>query len=299
MEITFVTCTYNRSHTLQRLFNSILVQVENFKIQWLIIDDGSTDNTRSLVENFIKLSNCNFSIDYIYKPNSGKQNTINYSYKFIKYYWTCIIDSDDWLHPDFIKSLKTDIEVHNVKNKNNISTIIYNSIDINGLVIGTRFPFDSYVSKPYVYYNKHNIRGDKFDIFKSSVLKKFQFPVYAGESFISEGVVWNRIHKEYDALFINKGLQIVEYQNEGYTVDTKKNRIANPNGAMLVNYEGFLLPVPFKRKIRYLINFFRFKFHSNKKYNDTDLKLILPKNKYLVIYPFFYFLAFIIFLNEK
>jgi glycosyltransferase involved in cell wall biosynthesis len=262
MKISFLTATYNRSSEIKRLYDSICRQGDNFNCQWIIIDDGSIDNTQDLIDSLVPPSN--IDINYYHKVNSGKQSSINFGLKFIKYPITCIIDSDDYLDDDCLNELNDDITNYSFFDNQQLSTIIYNSRDNNGKLIGTPFPYNVFIGKPFIYYNKFNIKGDKFDFFKSDILKDYRFPIIEGEKFIAESVLWNKIHSDYNALFINKNLQVVEYIHNGLTNNALNLRLCNPKGAILVNYQGLMLKTTFKRRFRYFCNYFRYKLHSRK-----------------------------------
>jgi len=261
MKISFITAAYNRKYLLSNLFESLCsLKGDYFEKEWVLVDDGSDDGTNELIDDLKKSSP--FTIKYLYKENSGKQSSLNIAFKLIESDISCVIDSDDIIDDSCLLELKADIEKINFMNDKRLSTIIYHSKDTDGNLIGSPFPTNYHVGKPYTFYNQHLIKGDKFDFFKTAVLKKYEFPIFDSEKFIAESVLWNDIHQSYDAVFINKSLQIVSYLDSGYTKNAVKLRINNPKSAIYVNLKGFELQTSYARKLRYCINYFRYKFHS-------------------------------------
>ena len=117
--ITLFTPTYNRVHLLSRLYNSILMQ-DVIDVEWLIVDDGSIDDTEALIENFQKESIINIS--YYKKSNGGKHTAINFGLQNAKGELFFIIDSDDVLAENALKNIK--IHYQSIKNNNNICGIV-------------------------------------------------------------------------------------------------------------------------------------------------------------------------------
>ena len=101
LPLTIITPSYNRGNYLKRLYDS-LVNQNNHHFQWLIIDDGSTDDTERAVESF---DNKLFALDYYKKKNGGKHTALNYSHPYIKGELVCIVDSDDWLLPEAVDKI--------------------------------------------------------------------------------------------------------------------------------------------------------------------------------------------------
>ena len=99
MKVTVLTPTFNRAHTLDKLYRSLICQT-CADFEWMIVDDGSTDNTKDLIESYIRENN--FKISYYYKQNGGKHRALNYGIKNVDSELTFVVDSDDWLTPNAI-----------------------------------------------------------------------------------------------------------------------------------------------------------------------------------------------------
>ncbi|MCS0378415.1 glycosyltransferase family 2 protein [Vibrio diabolicus] len=274
-KFSILTATYNRDELLKQLYNSLLCQSYR-DFEWVIVDDGSSDNTEVMVSAWREVGDLN--IKYIKQKNKGKHRALNVGIKECQSQWTAIIDSDDYLTPIALSRASEIIDSESLDENENIAALIFTSIFKDGSVVGDEFPFYKYTGKTFEYYNKYNIKGDKFDYYKTDILKKHTFPEIKNEKFISEGIVWNRVNSKYDSLFINEGHQVVEYQTSGLSSNSVKARANNPFGSMLVYKESLYLNVGFKRKIRILINYYRFGFHAGGVYpikSSLFLKLIV------------------------
>lgn len=267
MYFSIVTATYNRKDLLHRLYKSLLNQrVKDF--EWIVIDDGSFDGTSELLESWRGASH--FPLIVVRQVNSGKHRALNAGLNKATSIWTAIIDSDDWLTDDCLDRAKFHIEEARLDDMPEIAGLIFLSKFQDEKIIGTSFPASSIFSRTYELYDKYAIAGDKFDFYKTKVLQKYEFPEFDGERFISEGIVWNRINKDYRSYFVNEALQYVEYQSAGLTNSSAANRAKSPKGAMTYYKEAILLNVSSAKKIRHAINFYRFERHL-KEISSIDL----------------------------
>ena len=209
--ITLFTPTYNRAHLLSRLYNSILIQ-DVIDVEWLIVDDGSIDDTEALIENFKKESIIN--IRYYKKSNGGKHTAINFGLQYAKGELFFIIDSDDVLAENALKIIKTHYQ--SIKNNDKICGIVGLSQYIDKQeIVGDYFLRDDWEVSFADIYLKYHLKGDKSVAFKTEVLKKYPFPEKQGIRFVFEAVVWHEMSKKYNVLALNKIVQFVEYQKSG------------------------------------------------------------------------------------
>ena len=209
--ITLFTPTYNRAHLLSRLYNSILIQ-DVIDVEWLIVDDGSIDDTEALIENFKKESIIN--IRYYKKSNGGKHTAINFGLQYAKGELFFIIDSDDVLAENALKIIKTHYQ--SIKNNDKICGIVGLSQYIDKQeIVGDYFLRDDWEVSFADIYLKYHLKGDKSVAFKTEVLRKYPFPEKQGIRFVFEAVVWHEMSKKYNVLALNKIVQFVEYQKSG------------------------------------------------------------------------------------
>lgn len=274
--ITVFTPTYNRAKLLERCFKSLLKQTSN-KFVWLIIDDGSSDNTKETVDSF--KSKCDFEIDYYYKKNGGKPSAHNYALDVCKTKYFLILDSDDILTSNAIEILNKKIDL--IKDKDEISGIIGNRGKINcDEIIGTPVP-DVTFSKGIELYQKYGMKGDTLRIYKTDVIKKFPFPIIEGEKFVPENVVFDAIDIKYKMLVIKEVLYLGEYQENGYSNKIDIIRHNNPIGYSLSLKSASETAIVLKKKINwtilYIIWTHSFKIKSFENYKS--------KLRYILLWP--------------
>ncbi len=232
MKFTIFTPTYNRAYTLPKLYYSLVKQT--FKdFEWLIVDDGSTDDTRNLVEGWIKEGVV--KIRYINKKNSGKQRSYNIGIKSAFGELFICIDSDDQYTEDALEKIL--YYWNEIEDKNKYAGLGYLSIYSNGELIGSQFPGDIFDSNHFDIYFKHGVRGDKGLMFKTSVLRRFYFPEIEGERFITEATLYNRISREYKIRYLNERLEIKDYYPDGLTAKYREIMLRNPVGSALYHNE--------------------------------------------------------------
>ncbi|SDE61175.1 glycosyltransferase family A protein [Riemerella columbipharyngis] len=213
-KITIITPTYNRAHTLPRVFESLKKQTfRDFK--WLIMDDGSTDDTASLVEVFRE--NSSFEIEYYSQSNRHKFLTVLDGIKKVVSKYHMVVDSDDAYPDDSLEVLYNEAE--QIKNQDDYIAVMGLSADEEGNIVGDRYPNDGFDGSILEMRYKYKVRGDKFGIFiTSSYHKQIEgkdYSLYEGKGYIPQSVIFN----EYDAKgiktrFVNK---VVRY----YLMDTE------------------------------------------------------------------------------
>lgn len=244
--ISICTPTYNRAKLLKRLYESLKNQ--NFKqFEWIIIDDGSTDNTEEIVTSFINENL--LDIRYIKKKNGGKHTALNVGIDNAKGELFWIVDSDDYIVEDSLQYIWN--KWREIDNKNEFAGLSGLRGYSNGEIIGTATD-DEYIDCDVLSYRyKYRILGDKSEVYKTNILKKFKFPEFDGEKYVTEAVVWNRIANENLKLrFFNEVIYICEYLEGGLTNTSDKNIMESWNGTTLY-YKELLSykQVPLKDKI--------------------------------------------------
>lgn len=228
VEITVFTPTFNRAYTLGKLYNSLKNQTcKDF--EWLVIDDGSSDNTKELFSEWTK-GKGDFPIRYYYKNNGGKHRAINYGLERANGRLFFIVDSDDYVIEDAIETILNE-EKKIEKNKYNLAGLGFNKGRDEHTIVGDTFSGESLIASS-IDRRKYNIKGDKAEVFYTQILKKYKFPEFPGENFITESVVWFKIADDgYKIKWINKIIYICEYLDNGLT----KNSI----NLALNNYMGY------------------------------------------------------------
>ena len=279
-KFTVFTPTFNREKLLVNLYDSLKRQTfKNF--EWLIVDDGSTDNTESLVKGWIKEKFV--QIRYIKQKNQGKFIAINTGVQEALGELFLITDSDDYCEDNALEKFLFCWKNIPANKKTEFTGVMALCVDKNNQIIGDEFPTDIFDYSWIDLRFKFNIKGDKWGFYKTEILKEYPFPVIDNEKFLTEGLIWNRIGLKYKIRFINEKLLVVNYQKDGYSSHSLKLRMIYPLGAILYYKEFLSLPVNFIWKMRNFINYLRFSFHAKKNIflqiniiNNFWLKLISP-----------------------
>lgn len=246
IKITICTPTYNRGHLLKNIYDSIAIQQFN-DFEWLIIDDGSTDNTEQIVNGFINEKLIN--IKYIKKENGGKHTALNIGIDNAKGELFWIVDSDDYIKEESLKYVWEQWE--KIDKKQCFAGIAGLRGYKDGSIIGTK-TFGEYIDTDALSYRyKYRIIGDKSEIYRSDILKKYRFPEFQGEKYLTEAVVWNRIANDgLNLRYLNKVIYICEYLEGGLTNTSDKNIMDSWKGTTLY-YKELLSykEVPLRDKI--------------------------------------------------
>ena len=224
-KITVITPVYNRKELIKRAYQSLKKQT-NKNFEWLIIDDGSEDRVK---EEIAKMQNEGIiKIDYIYKKNGGKHTALNIAFKKLTTELAIILDSDDTLTPNAVNKI---LDYWNkYKSIKNIAGMVFLR-GFNGKEPMTnRFIKDEYIGNYNVEIINSGFVGDKAEVFRSSILKKYNFPEFKNEKFLAEGFLWSKIARNYDMVFINEIIYIGNYLEDGLTKAGSKLFLNNPMG---------------------------------------------------------------------
>lgn len=259
MTVTIFTPTYNRGYTLPRLYQSLIKQTEG-DFEWLIVDDGSVDNTEDVVRRFIDEGI--LKIEYYKVGNSGKHSAINFGVRKAKGSLFFIVDSDDWLAPQAVERIL--YHSSRIESDEQFAGVVGLRAFENGERIGGEINFDildcSYIELRYV----RKIKGDMAEVFKTSVLRQYAFPEFQDEKFCPEALIWNRIGSKYKMRHFYEKIYFCEYLPDGLTSKITKLRMKSPEASLLYYSELYRLPVPFLQKMKAAINYWRFSYHSKR-----------------------------------
>lgn len=255
--ITVFTPTYNRAHLLKRLYTSLCNQKFS-DFEWIIVNDGSTDETEKVIQSFINENK--IKINYLFQQNLGKHTAINKAVNIAKGNYFFIVDSDDFLPNDSLLLLNSLIPKCNLDN--NLAGIVGRKHYQDGKLIGSKIGSD-FIGTTFEIRYKKKISGDFGELFKTDILKKFPFPQIENEKFCPESLVWNRISRNYKFIFCDLNIYTVEYQLDGLTSKIVKIRMNAPIASMLTYSELISYKIPIGEKLKGTINFWRFSFNSN------------------------------------
>lgn len=271
MKFTVFTPTFNRAKTIVKLYESLKKQ--NFKdFEWVIVDDGSKDDTALVVNNFIQDKILN--IRYYKKINGGKHTAINKGLELAQGEYFFIVDSDDWLPEDSLEIANKWIETLDDDKIIAVGGIrAYSSKKY----IGTTF-IGKFLDCKSTERKKYGLTGDKAELWKTDFLNQYRFPEFNGENFLSECVVWNKISLDgYKVRWFNEIIYYCEYLEGGLT---------NTKGKFFTNYQGFIELVSVNQKCKEISYCERLKelviccvYAKKKKYDYVELAKKLNTNK--------------------
>lgn len=249
--ITVFTPTYNRAYCLDQCYQSFIRQTSQDFI-WLIIDDGSTDNTKELVGSWIKENK--IAIRYHYQENQGMHGGHNAAYRLIETTLNVCIDSDDFMPDDAIEKILNNWEL--VKDKPEFAGIVGLDADIKGNIIGTSMPENIKETTLYDIYNKHKVIGDKKLVYRTEVVKKYPaYPIFEGERFVPLGYLYLLIDQDYKLYPVNEVFCIVEYLADGSSMNMLKQYRRHPNGFAFSRKNRMRLAQSFKEKFKNAIHY--------------------------------------------
>ena len=279
MLITVFTPTYNRGYKISDLYKSLMSQTK-YNFEWLIIDDGSIDNTKEIVSKFN--SNGKFDIRYILKENGGKHTAINRAAHEAKGEYIFIVDSDDILTYDAIE--KASIYLKSIRNKSDFCGVSGLRGNLDGKVwmtgdlskirnngndgINEDFMDVEYIDATAIEYRFcRKISGDRAEIVKTDLLKEFQFPVFEGERFLGEGYLWLTLSLYgYKFRWFNEVIYITEYLDDGLTQNGKEIAKQNWQGRCFSeNFKLNIREIPIKEKVKSCINYYRYGLYGGRK----------------------------------
>lgn len=242
--LSIITPTYNRGYLLKNCYESLLRQTDK-DFQWIIVDDGSSDNTQDVVRTF---DTEDFVVVYVPKENGGKHTALNASHPYIRGEYVLILDSDDYLTDTAVEQIRRGWEAWADKDQVAMVTFLKGAAvddpNCTGPVAGV--PVD------ILRYRRNAIHStDCCEVLRTELFLQYPFPVFSGERFIAECALWNRIAKSHKCVYINDVIYICEYLEGGLTDSGRAMRIRNPRGGMFICDLRMQKRNYFKQRIKY------------------------------------------------
>jgi len=266
---TVFTATFNRAHTLHRVYKSLKSQTyRNF--EWVIVDDGSTDDTQVLVKAW--QGEAFFPIRYFWQTNQGKHVAFNRGVKEAQGRFFLPLDSDDECIREALERFKFHWNSIPMEQKPLFSGVCGLCEDQYGRLVGNRFPFDITDSDSLEIYYRYGVRGEKWGFQRTDILRGYPFPEFTNVKFIPEGIVWNAIAKTYKIRFVNEVLrkywshEFKQTDQLMYTLNTGFDHAAGCTlyyQSCLNEHIGWFRYAPLEF-FRSAVLFVRFSLHSSK-----------------------------------
>lgn len=276
MKISVITPTYNRKDTLGKLYNSILNNLQcDIEIEWLIMDDGSTDGTEEYIQKFKEEKK--ICIKYYKQENQGKMKAINNLVPYADSDFLVECDSDDYFTENAFKTIK-----NNCILKEKIYAYVFLKSNEKNEIIGNEFKSNNFKSKMFDLYYKQGINGDKALVYNTKIRKQYKYKIEEGENFSTEARLHHEIDGKYDVLCFNEVVMICKYQEDGYSKNIKNIFKKNPNGYFKF-FEEMLKKdfsgVKWEKRIYIIKHYILFKYLSKQKMNLRKTSFV---NKLLI-----------------
>jgi glycosyltransferase involved in cell wall biosynthesis len=245
---TVLTPTFNRAHTLGRVYESLCTQTF-CDFEWVIVDDGSTDDTEKLVRGW----RSSFSIRYLWKPNGGKHSAMNAGVAAARGEFVLFFDSDDRCTPNALE--RFDYRWQEIPDPAGFANLSCLCAYPDGTIIGGPYPADHVDAFTLADQLRHRT-CERWGINRTDVLREFPFP--EGERFVPEALVWNRIARKYAARFFNEALRIYEPGADSLSQKMVELRASSPRATLTYYRELAHSHVPASIRLRSIANYFRF-----------------------------------------
>lgn len=276
MKLSILTATYNRGRFLTRLYESIVNNlIDDMDIEWLIMDDGSNDDTQEIVSGFH--SSKHFEIKFYKQKNQGKMQAINNLMEYVTGELCVECDSDDFFNKGAFKTIY-DVFCENF-DKEDIYAFTFLKYNQDRKNIGGNLK-DNEVTTMFDLYFRNNENGEKALVFITKIRKQYKYILEKNEKFVTEASMFYRMDEKYNILCINFPIMICQYLEDGYTNNSLKQLIDNPNGYF--SYFEFLITkdlkgVKFKKRIYIIKHYILFSYLARKKINLKNVKNIYDK----------------------
>lgn len=288
--LTIFTPAYNRAHTLPRLYESLCSQSCQHFI-WLVVDDGSVDDTAALIKKY--QSEQQIEIQYVYQANQGMHGAHNTAYEYIHTELNVCIDSDDYMPLNAVALIKACWEQ---QGNTKVAGIIGLDQDMHGTVIGQRFPEGMQTSTLLGYYENGG-SGDKKIVYRTAIIKKYPpYPIFPGEKYVGLAYKYYLVDQDLPLLVLNEVLCIVDYQPDGSSFGMYKQYWNNPKGFAFYRITRMQLVKSLKRKFIENIHYVSSSLIANNKHfvKESPMPLLT-----VLAIPFGYVLKHFIYRKVK
>jgi glycosyltransferase involved in cell wall biosynthesis len=270
LAFTVFTPTYNRAHTLPRVWNSLRQQTFR-DFEWLIVDDGSSDNTRELVSSWLQVSD--FPIRYLSQRNAHKKTASNVAAREARGRLFLTLDSDDECVPKALERLWWHWMNIPDSKRASFSAVTGLCAYPNGRVVGRRFPCSQWLDSDSIeIFHRWRVYGEKWGFQRTDIMRIFPFPEEV-QGYVPEGVVWCRISLQYKTRFVNEVLRIYHQSPDSITRKRQPEDRSAPGNVVWMSsiFENEWPYFRYNRAwfVRLGVNFTRFHLHSR---SDPILK---------------------------
>lgn len=287
-----ITVTHNRRQLLPRVYASLVKQT--FKeFEWVIVDDGSCDDTAKLVAQWQAANS--IQITFYRQENQGWHVGYNRAVSRSRGRFITILDSDDWYFPEALESFQTWWAAMPSDQHQRYFSVSGLCVTNSGNLVGRKFPRDGLESDHLEMRLRWRIHGDKAICIRSEAARDYLYPECLGQ-FVTISFAWNRAALTLKSRFFNKAIKCIEYQPDGLSASTIATRANSP----LASYTYYAELLDCGRKMRWAdriktrANAVRYRMHMRSRNIDTPENLKLPKSNYVDL-----FIGLLVFLRDR
>ncbi|WP_440996102.1 glycosyltransferase family 2 protein [Arhodomonas sp. SL1] len=253
--------SYNRARLLERALESLAVQTErDFEV--IIIDDGSRDDTQSVIRRWRERGE--FPISDHCQENGGKHAAHNAGLDLLRGELTIILNSDDCMTRDGLAILRRHWESIPLPQRADYAGVEgLCAFLADGRIAGDRYPADILDSDYITLRLRYGLRGDKACAARTTILKRYPYPVFSGERHMRPSLLWKRVAHEYRTRYVNEVVQLKEYLPDGLSANPFRRRMANPRGYRFYYREDTDHHQPrWRGRLESCVKYSRYSFHA-------------------------------------
>ena len=284
MKLSILTATYNRANYLTKLYESIKKNLKyNITPEWIIVDDGSTDDTKNIVQEFIKENR--IIIKYMYQKNSGKMIAINEATKMATGDLIIDCDSDDYFSDNGFEIIEKKAE--KLLKDEELYAMAFLKKEENGKISGNEFSRNEYKTTMFDLYFKEDIGGEKILVYNSKIRKMYSHQLENNEKFVTESRMYHKMDEKYKLLAINEIVEIGSYIEDGYTKNINKTFKESPYGYYMYFKELLqknMKGVKFSKRLYAIKHYILFGYLTNNMFNANLIRDRLNKFLYIILY---------------
>ncbi len=284
MKLSILTATYNRSNYLPKLYESIKENLKyNVTPEWIIVDDGSTDDTKNIVQSFIDENKV--IIKYLYQKNSGKMSAINEAVKMATGDLIVDCDSDDCFTNNSFEIIEKNVKKL-LQNKE-LYGLVFLKSEENGKISGKEFSQKEHITSMFDLYFKEDIGGEKIIVYNSKIRKQYSHQLEHNEKFITEARMYHKMDEKYKLLAINEVIEQGSYIEDGYTKNINKTFKESPYGYYMYFKELLqkdMRGVMFSKRLYAIKHYILFSYLTKNKFNANLIKDRLNRLLYTILY---------------
>lgn len=279
MMLTVMTPVYNRGALLRRAYESLCRQTD-FDFEWLVVDDGSTDDTPAVLDSIMSAHSAPFPVRVMRTANGGKHRAVNLGASEARGEWFTILDSDDYLTDAAVAVMRRRLE--GVGPAAGIAGLVALRVHPDGKVVGTPVGFEQRDMSYAAYRVELGIDGDRAEVVATDLMRRYRFPEFPGEKFLREGPVWQQMGTDYLMRYTNDPIYVCDYQPDGLTAKVARLHEQNPMGASWANARALELGgMSLGKRVRLVAQWSRW----TRRITDRSCVTPLPRNaRWLLVF---------------